>query len=396
MTTNTVNQQDLLDRLHHAHVRLMRSPATSLYAGVITMGKVTFDESVPTACTNGVDVMYGAEFMAKQNPAQTRFVVMHENLHKLLRHCSRHRDLWEQDSRTANQAADFVVNGIIMDDINDPELFQMPTIPPLHNKKYQGWSFSEVYNDLRQAKQEQGGSDDLFGDPMDGHDRSLSDEMTPEQAEKLDREITRMIQESGILAGRLGADLPRTVLESDAPEINWAKETEEFVTTQVQGRDDDVSYRRLNRRWLAHDVIMPDTISESVEEIAVFIDTSGSIDDKALSEFGQHIAHIAENVSPERVRVGWWDHEVHGEQIFEAADFASIRTLLKPVGGGGTRVSSVSDYLVKNHIKPDCLIVMTDGYVEQDIDWRVESPTLWVVTQSRSFTPPVGRVVKMN
>jgi predicted metal-dependent peptidase len=94
--------------------------------------------------------------------------------------------------------------------------------------------------------------------------------------------------------------------------------------------------------------------------------------------------------------VGWWDAEVHGEQIFEQSAFGNIRSLLKPAGGGGTRVSSVSDHLVNNNIKPDCLIVMTDGYVEPRIDWRVESPTLWLVTQARSFAPPVGRVVKMQ
>lgn len=390
----TVNTQDLYDKLHHAHVKLMRHPETAVYAGVITMGKATIEEDVPTACTDGVNVKYGAEFMAKQNPAQTRFIVIHENLHKLMRHCTRHRDFWLEDARTANQAADYIVNGVIIDDIQDKTLFEAPTIAPLYNPEFRGWSFSEVFNYIRQAKKD--GDEGEYGEPMDEHDRTAGEEMTPEEAEKFDRDISRMIQESGILAGRLGNDLPRSVVESDAVNIDWVKETEEFVTAQSRGSDDDLSFRKLNRRWLAHDIIVPDTISETIEEIAVFIDTSGSIGDEELAEFGTQIAHIVENVNPERVRVGWWDAEVHGEQIFEQSDFGNIRSLLKPSGGGGTRVSSVSDHLVSNNIKPDCLIVMTDGYVENDINWRVESPTLWLVTQSKSFAPPVGRVVKMQ
>jgi hypothetical protein len=37
---------------------------------------------------------------------------------------------------------------------------------------------------------------------------------------------------------------------------------------------------------------------------------------------------------------------VHGEQVFTPDQFDSITKLAKPVGGGGTRVTSCAEYVV--------------------------------------------------
>jgi predicted metal-dependent peptidase len=80
---------------------------------------------------------------------------------------------------------------------------------------------------------------------------------------------------------------------------------------------------------------------------------------------------------------------VHGEQVFQN-DYQNIAKLLKPLGGGGTHVGCVSEYINKERIASECVIVFTDGYVENDINWGISSPTLWMVTQNKSFTPPNG------
>jgi predicted metal-dependent peptidase len=66
------------------------------------------------------------------------------------------------------------------------------------------------------------------------------------------------------------------------------------------------------------------------------------------------------------------------------------------LGGGGTTVSSVSKYITKNDIKAECVLVFTDGYVENNVQWDITSPTLWLVTQNRGFTPPSGKKVLVN
>lgn len=83
---------------------------------------------------------------------------------------------------------------------------------------------------------------------------------------------------------------------------------------------------------------------------------------------------------------------VHGEQRF-TDNYESIGALLKPQGGGGTRVSCVSEYINKKNLKAEAVLVFTDGYVEGDVKWSVDAPTLWLVTQRKQWTPPVGKKV---
>jgi predicted metal-dependent peptidase len=144
---------------------------------------------------------------------------------------------------------------------------------------------------------------------------------------------------------------------------------------------------------MANDLYMPSLENESVGELVIAIDTSGSIGGRELTEFASELASICDTCSPDKVRVLWWDTEVHGEQVFKG-EYQNIASLLKPLGGGGTFVSCVSGYLNKHRVVTDGVIVFTDGYVESDIKWDISSPTLWMVTQNKSFTPPVGSVVR--
>jgi len=59
-------------------------------------------------------------------------------------------------------------------------------------------------------------------------------------------------------------------------------------------------------------------------------------------------------------------------------------------------VSCVNEYINKERINAECVIVFTDGYVENDIAWTISSPTLWMVTENKGFEPPVGKLVKFG
>jgi predicted metal-dependent peptidase len=139
---------------------------------------------------------------------------------------------------------------------------------------------------------------------------------------------------------------------------------------------------------------MPSVHSEKVGEIVVAIDTSGSISGEAITEFATELVSICDVVNPDRVRVLWWDTQVHGEQIFEE-NYSGLTKMLKPMGGGGTRVSCVSEFLNNNSYAPDCVIVFTDGYLESDINWETDIPTLWMLTRRKDIKVK-GQVVRMD
>ena len=50
----------------------------------------------------------------------------------------------------------------------------------------------------------------------------------------------------------------------------------------------------------------------------------------------------------------------------------------------------------KKNIKAECVVIFTDGYLENDVKWDINSPTLWLVTQNKGWIPPAGKVVFVN
>ena len=96
---------------------------------------------------------------------------------------------------------------------------------------------------------------------------------------------------------------------------------------------------------------------------------------------------------PSGVRVIWWDGSVAGEQYFND-DYFNIGGRLEPKGGGGTYLSCVSKYVIKKGYEADCIVVLTDGYTEDDIKWETSIPTLITIVHGNSrFDAPTGKVI---
>jgi len=391
---------DTQTALKKAHVRLMRHPETCLYGGIMLLGESTIEEGVPTAYTDGKNKRYGRQFFESLSMPEQSALVLHENGHVMLQHIPRHRDLIKENAKLANVAMDYVINDIIVEiGKKHPDLVKLPK-GGLYDAKYHNWSVREVYNDLKQEMEKSkkgggsGGKNPEHLKPLDEHDDKPTQEATPDDLRKLSVEINEAIQQGAMLAGKFGAKVPRVIKDLMEPKVSWRDELREFITSTTRGRD-EYTWRKLNRRRMVDDIYLPTLEAEKVGEIVVAIDTSGSINGRQLDEFATELVAICDTVSPDKVRVLWWDTEVHGEQIF-TDNYDGIAHMLKPQGGGGTKVSSVSEFINKENITADCVIVFTDGHLEDKVEWQVNSPTLWLVTAKKDFTAPSGRVVKME
>jgi len=405
-------------RLKKAHIALMKHKETALYSGVILMGTNAVDDDVPTAYTDGRNKRYGRAFMEKLTDAQLRGLIMHENLHVALKHIGRFTKEFKDEPMLINVATDYAVNDVIMS-MEDKGFCELPE-GGLYDAKFHNWSAREIYNYLKSTLPPQpkisislsggGGKDGQEGQgqsqsikiSIDGKESTVTTtdehdfgakEMSPAEQAQLSDAIDRALREGGILAGRMGAKMPRQIGELLEPKVDWKDALREFVTSSTRGSD-EFTWRKFNKRMVANDMYMPSLENESVGELVVAIDTSGSIGGVELTEFATELASICDAVEPSKIRVLWWDTEVHGEQVF-SDNYTNIAEMLKPQGGGGTHVGCVSDYIVKNKINAEGVLVFTDGYVENPIKWDVSAPTLWLVTQRRDFEPPMGgKVVK--
>lgn len=397
------------DRVKKAHIALMKHPETALYSGVMMMGESSIDDSPNvTAYTDGVNKRYGRMFLQKicKDQLEVNGLVLHENLHIALRQMVHNRDLFMEDRRRANMAADFVVNSIITN-LKDKSLAKLPE-GGCYDPKYDNMNMREVYRLLEQEEggggqgkgKGEGGGEGGGGSGSDGggyqfDEHDVDHGMTPEQLKEMDGRIDRALREGALLAGRLGVDIPRSITEILEPKVNWRDALRDFVTSSCKGKD-EFTWRKFNRRLLPNDIYLPTVESETIGEVVVAIDTSGSIGERELNEFAGELMSICEAVEPEAVRVLWWDTKVHGEQKFRPDSYANLGSMLKPQGGGGTTVSCVPKYINKHNIKAECVIVFTDGYVEDKVDWDIPTPTLWLVTERKGWTPPSGKVVKFD
>jgi len=392
------------ERLKKNHIVLMRHPETALYSGIIMMGDSEVSDDSFTAYTDGVNKKYSRSFMQKLKDIELRGLILHENLHVTLMHIPRHKDLMKENHTLANIAMDLVVNDVIMS-LSDKQLASLPE-GGVYDEKFHGWSVREIYNHLKKENPNcdpragsgsgsteviiNGVKHDVLGDEHDMNNTPT----TPEEGEKLEKAINQAIREGGMLAGRLGAKIPRQVEQSLDKPLRWEDVLRDFVTSTVRGKD-EFTWRRFNRVLLSNDILAPSSESETLTEVIISIDTSGSIDQKMIAKFAVQVQAICDSCSPQTVRVLWWDTEVHGEQVF-AGDSPNIKDILKPLGGGGTRVSCVAQYILEKRYKPDCVVVFTDGYVEDDVKWNISAETLWLVTENERWTPPKGKKVIVN
>ncbi len=387
---------DLETRLKKANVKLIRHPETCLYGGVILMGETSIVDDpakCPTAYTDGVNKRYGRDFMSKLTDEEIVGVVLHEALHVMLKHIPRHRDLMKENARLANIAMDYVVNDIIMN-VEDKKLCKLPK-GACYDPMFHDWSVRRVYEYLKQ-EMDNGGGGGRPQESMDEHGDELIESMEPDELEKFGQKVDEAIHQGGTLAGRFGVKIPRVIQDLMKPEIDWREVLQDFWSAHVRGAD-EFTWRRFNKNRVADGYYLPSTINETIGEVILAVDTSGSIDNTDIAKVASRIQELCDTLPPERIRVLWWDTEVHGEQIFEG-NYSEITRMLKPMGGGGTRAGCVSDYIVKNNLNADCMIVFTDGYVEDTVTWSTTIPAIWVIKEGgkETFTPPSGKRVVMK
>ncbi len=386
-------------KIQAANIDCMRHPQFALLSGHICMGKSEVKLDVPTALTDGQNKYYGKLFIEGMNRKQLRYLVLHENGHVAYKHCvlPLYIELNKKfGHQICNVAADYVVNGLIEE--MDPEFkfVERPTDSVLVDKKYQGMSYVQVLQQLLKEK-EQNPDDPRFqeGNEFDEHVLSPED-LSPQEREKLEKMIDDANRQGELLVrkmrgdGKGGRDVFGTAQER---QTNWKDALIDFIQTTCQG-DENSRFCPPNKRLLASGFVMPSHFSETIGELVIACDTSGSMYPYYPLIFGE-IARVCQSVKPEKVRVLWWDTEVAGDQEFKPDEYDQIAKLMKPKGGGGTVVSCVAQYMKEKEIKAKALIMLTDGYIESDFVLP-ELPILWGLVENDDFVPHTGKVMRIH
>ena len=387
----TVKTLTAEQRIERCHIDLMNHPNFVAYSGILMIGKVKVDDKTKTAYTNGRDVVYGREYIEGLTEPQLRGLILHENKHKMYRHITTWHHLWKINPDKANRACDYVINLEIVDEGKATNGFVAIKDTWLYDEKYRDMDSQQVFHLLDDEEGDGKGK----GNPADEHGWEEGQGMGDGEKEELSREIDNAIRQGAILAGKVNGNLNRSFTDLMSARVDWREALREFVSSVSQGKDDS-TWRKPNRRWLQHDIYMPSTISESMGSILVAVDTSGSIRDDDVNKFLSEVVGIMNNVNPEQVHLLYWDHDVAGHEVYGIGDGDKLMGSTKPKGGGGTSPSCITEYMKERNIKPECMVVLTDGYVGGDWGGTWNCPVLWVIIGGCRDVPSVGSVIYVD
>ena len=379
------------ERVTAVGIDLTRNALFAQLSGVAMVGRIEITDRLPTAATNGRDEYYNPDFVLAQNRKQLRYVRIHENLHKMLKHCVEYKDVCKRYPKLSNVAMDHVIN-LIIEEI-DPNFawVERPTVPPLVDAKYKGWGFLRVLRDLIDQGDEEGGQGGEGG--FDDH---RFDELDDDEMEETGRRVDEAGRQGKILAEKLagnGKGGGRLDLNATKRNTEWRQHLREFFDTICKG-DEHSRFVPPNKRFAPLGILLPSHFSYNKGEIIIAGDTSGSMGPIYPILFGE-IAQIAQTVMPDALRVIWWDTSVCGEQLFKPDEYHSIATLMKPMGGGGTTPQCVVNYIAEKQYKPRAVIWLTDGYLDGN-NAVVPCAALWGIVDNESFVPPQGKAIHIK
>ena len=375
-------------RLQKAVMAIMAHDKYVGLSSVLMIGDRTVDDTVPTACTNGRDEMYGRAFVDGLNDAELRFLILHECYHKMYQHLTTWKHLYDKHAQVANAACDYVINVQLVDGDNGEGFIKMPKVG-LFDEQYRGMDSAQVFHKIYDSLPE-GDDGSGVGDSLDDHGWEEAEQLSEEEKGDLEREVEEAIRQGVLVAGKLGSGGARDLEALLKPQIDWRDVLREFISTTCAGNDFS-TWSRPNRKFISTGVYMPSGISQSVGELVVAVDTSASIGQHELTTFLSEIKSVCDNVRPDRIRLLYWDTKVCADETYNLTETDTLVQSTKPAGGGGTDVRCVSEYMTEHKINPQAVIVFTDGYV---FDWGTWTcPILWAIYDFERAKPDCGKVV---
>jgi predicted metal-dependent peptidase len=152
----------------------------------------------------------------------------------------------------------------------------------------------------------------------------------------------------------------------------------------------DYSWGTPDRRFLPDDIILPDLHDQTLGEIVVAVDTSGSIYGvpAVVGSFQNEINSLITRCKPTKLHVVQCDSRITDTK--EYTDGQPIELTLR--GGGGTDFRPVGEYINQHGINPRVCIYLTDLMgAFPEVPWQF--PTIWCVYNNDGQSAPFGDTV---
>lgn len=423
--------------------RLLLSRMRILYNhgfyGLLLMHMIyAVSEEIETACTDGVRITFGIDFLDSLSDSELDFVMMHEILHVVLQHCFC-GDV--EDPEAYNIAADIVVNSNIMlengmkassitlskygiamhvapdgkegHEYTAEQVYAM--LPKNHNKKGNNKSPGSAVGGAK--KENIKGNNKSPGSAVGRAKKEISKEQHQpvrvwddhsrwgkyEEDDTLrdvwvkrfeDAAEAIKIRDPSNARGLLPAFAERILKELKKTQTDWRTILNDFIQEEVV----DYSFAPPDRRFDDSPFFLPDFNGKEdrVEDILFMIDTSGSMSDDMIAAAYSEVKGAIDQFNGKlKGWLGFFDAAIIKPQPF--SDENEFKTI-KPAGGGGTDFQIIFEY-VFHHMSdklPASIIILSDG----DAPFPLEKlaggiPVLWLLN-NEEVNPPWGKVARIT
>lgn len=423
--------------------RLLLSRMRILYnhgfCGLLLMHMIyAVSEEIETACTDGVRITFGIDFLDSLSDSELDFVMMHEILHVVLQHCFR-GDV--EDPEAYNIAADIVVNSNIMlengmkassitlskygiamhvapdgkegHEYTAEQVYAM--LPKNLNKKGNNKSPGSAVG--RAKKENKKGNNKGPGSAVGRAKKEISKEQHQpvrvwddhSQWGKYEEDDTLRdvwvkrfedaaeaikIRDPSNARGLLPAFAERILKELKKTQTDWRTILNDFIQEEVV----DYSFAPPDRRFDDSPFFLPDFNGKEdrVEDILFMIDTSGSMSDDMIAAAYSEVKGAIDQFNGKlKGWLGFFDAAIIKPQPFSDENEFKI---IKPAGGGGTDFQIIFEY-VFHHMSdklPASIIILSDGYApfpQEKLAGGI--PVLWLLN-NEEVNPPWGKVARIT
>ena len=372
---------------------------------------VVWDESVPTACTDGKRIRFNPQFFDQQEDQGLVTVLCEEVGHNLLGH------LWRKpengDHRKWNAACDHAVRWMMKDwseivmnkRLADP--FPMPQPKELFepSPEFRGLAEEIIYNRLPEAPpqrsggrgkkgggQGQGQPQDEQDDQRSEKDGAIGEFETPASSDAIEQKKLRsewqqtLIQSVSMIKdrGNMPGSLLRLVDAIVDPKVPWTELLRSRLREQVA---DDYNWMKPDQYLIETGFMLPDLESERMGPVVFATDTSGSINQELLGSFQVEKQECLDTLKPRLLVDYCCDSRIHSRLEYRLGD----RISQEAPGGGGTDFRPVFDDVARLCEQPKCLVYLTD-LAGNFPSLAPDYPVLWV-TWTKDKQAPFGETI---
>lgn len=370
------------DRISRARTKLLLDRRYVFWATVGMYLNIVEKKEIPTMATDGQNIYYNADFVTSISDEELVFVVAHEAGHCALGHQFRRH---VRDPFKWNIACDYALNQVLQDSgLRVPASDQLKA---LIDKKFEGMSAEEIYPKIKSINIKGWNLGAIEDDKSVGKDGNASGSAEAERKwEVVVRQAAANAKAQGHLPGAFEG-----LLKPITPKVDLHSMLRHLFSQTIR---EDYTWAKANKKHVYRGLYLPSEKTESVDDILVAVDVSGSVDDEMLSKFLGIVNAVMTDLRPRVVHLIQCDTEIHKHDEFRQGEMLPEKVGVR--GRGGTDMRPIWEWVKENDVKISSAIVCSDFLMDQaSFGKQQEFPVLWV-TVDKNMIPPWGQVSRIE